>query len=113
MVVQNLDMHFSVQTNMQFKIILEEINLNLTSKVFCILSKITLKGTQEKGKLYQKWNLLLSILNVYKLTQLLMFWFIASFFFFLNTKKFQSYNLISLFFLLHTYQKFDSSCNLY
>lgn len=54
MVVQNLDMHFSVQTNMQFKIILEEINLNLTSKVFCILSKITLKGTQEKGKLYQK-----------------------------------------------------------
>lgn len=50
MVVQNLDMHFSVQTNIQFKTVLEEVNLNITSKVHCIMGKITLKATQMKKR---------------------------------------------------------------
>jgi len=49
MVVQNLDMHFSVQTNIQFKIILEKVNLNM-SKVYCIMGKVTLKTMKTKQR---------------------------------------------------------------
>lgn len=50
MVVQNLDMCFSVQTNIQFTTILEEVNLNIIIKVHSVMGKITLKATQMKKR---------------------------------------------------------------
>lgn len=47
--VQNLDIHFSVQTNIRFKTILEEVNLDM-SEVHCIMGKIPLKATNIKKR---------------------------------------------------------------